>query len=75
MQGPRTAVLADGRVAVVGGEYTAANQSWNFTLTNMGMVFDPVTLSWQPLPPPPSTGSPNNSRQNASGRPLGFSRY
>ena len=53
-----SAVLADGRVAFVGGEYTGTNQ--NFTLTNLGAIFDPVTKVWQPLAPPPSTGSPNH---------------
>ena len=55
-----SAVLADGRVAIVGGEYTAANGQWNFALTNMGMIFDPVTAVWTPLTAPPSTGSPNH---------------
>jgi len=55
-----SAVLADGRVAVVGGEYLTANGQTNFALSNMGMLFDPVTDQWQPLTPPPSTGSPNH---------------
>jgi len=56
-----SAVLADGRVAIAGGEYTenGAGQA-NFTLTNMGAVFDPVSKQWQPLSPPASTGSPNH---------------
>lgn len=56
-----SAVLADGRVAIIGGEYTenSTGQS-SFTLTNMGAVFDPVSKQWQPLSPPPSTGSPNH---------------
>ena len=55
-----SAVLADGRVAVIGGEYTAVNGSFNFTLSNMGQIFDPTTQLWQPLQPPPATGSPNH---------------
>ena len=55
-----SAVLADGRVAVIGGEYTAVNGSFNFTLSNMGQIFDPTTQLWQPLPPPQATGSPNH---------------
>src|SRR5579863_1153678 len=55
-----SAVLADGRVAVIGGEYLIANGQANFTLSNMGMIFDPVTTLWQSLAPPPSTGSPNH---------------
>ena len=55
-----SAVLADGRLAVVGGEYTFANGNENFTLTDMGAIFDPVTKQWQMLAPPPSTGTPNH---------------
>lgn len=55
-----SAVLADGRVAVVGGEYTTTNGQTSFTLSDMGMLFDPVADRWQPLNPPPSTGSPNH---------------
>ncbi|MBV8852350.1 MAG: choice-of-anchor D domain-containing protein [Sinobacteraceae bacterium] len=55
-----SAVLADGRVAVVGGEYTTTNGQTNFALSDMGMLFDPVANRWQPLNPPPSTGSPNH---------------
>jgi hypothetical protein len=55
-----SAVLADGRVAVVGGEYLTANGETNFALSNMGMLFDAVADQWQPLTPPPSTGSPNH---------------
>ena len=55
-----SAVLADGRVVIVGGEYTYGNGQWNFALTNMGMIFDPVAQMWTPLAPPPSTGSPDH---------------
>lgn len=50
------AVLADGRVVMVGGEYNN-NQ---FALTNMGAVYDPVADNWTLIAPPPSTGSPNH---------------
>jgi hypothetical protein len=55
-----SAVLADGRVAIMGGEYTLANGKFNFTLSNMGQIFDPATQLWQALQPPPATGSPNH---------------
>jgi hypothetical protein len=38
-------VLADGRLALIGGEY---NQG-NFALTNLGAVYDPVKNTWTPL--------------------------
>jgi len=46
------AVLADGRAVVVGGEYIEQN----FTLSNKGAIFDPVTDTWTNLPPPPGPG-------------------
>lgn len=55
-----SAVLADGRVAIIGGEYTLANGKSNFTLSNIGQIFDPTTQIWQVLQPPPATGSPNH---------------
>ena len=55
-----SAVLTDGRLAIIGGEYTYANNQWNFALSNMGMIFDPVTNTWTPLAPPPVAGSPNH---------------
>ena len=55
-----SAMLADGRLAIVGGEYISTNGQSNFTLSDMGMIFDPVTRQWQPLAPPPSTGMPNH---------------
>lgn len=42
------AVLADGRVVIVGGEYNFGG----FALTNMGAIFDPTTNAWTPLTPP-----------------------
>jgi hypothetical protein len=43
------AVLADGRVVVVGGEY---NSSGQIVLSNKGAVYDPVTNTWTSLAPP-----------------------
>jgi hypothetical protein len=43
-----SAVLADGRVVVDGGEYN----NYNFTLTNQGGVYDPVADKWTKLNPP-----------------------
>jgi hypothetical protein len=45
------AVLADGRVVVIGGEYSGPNS--DFTLTNEGAIYDPRTDTWTPLTPPP----------------------
>lgn len=55
-----SAVLADGRVAVMGGEYNYVAGSADFTLSGTGMIFDPAAISWTALAPPPSTGSPNH---------------
>src|SRR5215471_11914355 len=44
------AVLADGRVIIEGGEFTGINE--DFTLTNEGAIYDPVTDSWTSVPPP-----------------------
>lgn len=43
-----SAVLADGRVVIVGGEYN----SGSFVLTNQGAIYDPVTNAWTTLAPP-----------------------
>ena len=43
-----SAVLADGRVVIVGGEYN----SGAFALTNQGAIFDPVKNTWSTLTPP-----------------------
>jgi hypothetical protein len=51
-----SAVLADGRVVVVGGEYN----NGSFALSNMGAIYDPKANTWTMLSPPPSTGSPNH---------------
>lgn len=43
-----SAVLADGRVVIVGGEYN----NGNFDLTNQGAIYDPSTATWTTLAPP-----------------------
>jgi hypothetical protein len=40
--------LADGRVLIEGGEYNFGQ----FTLTNLGAVYDPAANTWTPLTPP-----------------------
>ncbi|MBV9930115.1 MAG: hypothetical protein JO013_04135 [Alphaproteobacteria bacterium] len=50
------AVLADGRVLFVGGEYNQDDYRIPFgpsALTNMSAVFDPVTGGWTMIPAPP----------------------
>jgi hypothetical protein len=50
------AVLADGRVLFVGGEYNQDNYGIPFAptgLTNMSAVFDPVAQRWTMIAPPP----------------------
>ncbi len=50
------AVLPDGRVLFVGGEYNQDNYSLPFApsgLTNMSAVFDPIAGTWTMIPPPP----------------------
>ena len=44
-----SAVLADGRVVITGGEYN----NGAFTLTNMGAIYDPLANTWTPLSAPP----------------------
>jgi hypothetical protein len=44
------AVLADGRVIIEGGEYSGVYE--NFTLTNQGAIYNPVTNTWTSVPPP-----------------------
>jgi hypothetical protein len=43
-----SAVLADGRLVIVGGEYN----NGDFDLTNQGAVYDPATATWTTLAPP-----------------------
>ena len=44
-----SAVLADGRLLIEGGEYNFGV----FTLTNLGAIYDPRLNTWTPLNPPP----------------------
>jgi hypothetical protein len=44
-----SAVLADGRVVITGGEYN----NGVFTLTNLGAIYDPIANTWTPLAAPP----------------------
>lgn len=44
-----SAVLADGRVLLIGGEYNFGQ----FDLTNRGAIYDPIANAWNPLKPPP----------------------
>lgn len=45
-----SAVLADGRLIIVGGEYNKGN----FTLTNHGAIYDPAANTWATVAPPKS---------------------
>jgi hypothetical protein len=45
-----SAVLADGRVLIEGGEY---NLGGPFSLTNLGAIYDPVADAWTQVDPPP----------------------
>lgn len=47
-----SAVLADGRLLIEGGEYSGPKL--NFTLTNQGAIYDPTTGHWTPVDPPPN---------------------
>jgi len=44
-----SAVLADGRLLIEGGEYNPAN---NFALTNLGAIYDPLANTWTAVPAP-----------------------
>jgi len=45
-----SAVLADGRLLLEGGEYSDCGGT--FTLTNQGAIYDPVANTWTPVTPP-----------------------
>lgn len=47
-----SAVLADGRLIIEGGEYN----NGNFAFTNKGEIYDPVTNTWTPVKPPEGWG-------------------
>jgi hypothetical protein len=61
------ALLADGRVLFVGGEYNQNNYSLPFApsgLTNMSAVYDPAADHWQMIAPPPGVayiGDPSSA--------------
>ncbi len=48
-----SAVLADGRVLVMGGEYSDASGTFKQDWTGTGELYDPLTDSWSPTPAPP----------------------
>ena len=45
-----SAVLADGRLLLEGGEYSSCGAV--FSLTNQGAIYDPVANTWTTVPPP-----------------------
>ena len=53
-----SAVLADGRVLVCGGEYSDVSGSFSQDFTNTCEIYDPVADSWSTIPAPPSTANP-----------------
>ncbi|HZY95997.1 MAG TPA: hypothetical protein VFE35_02725 [Candidatus Cybelea sp.] len=42
-------VLADGRLAISGGEYNTPGNGYQLQLVNLGSVYDPVKNTWTPL--------------------------
>ena len=63
-------VLADGRLAISGGEYNSPGNGYDLQLTNLGAIYDPVKNSWTALSHPkkwqyigdsPSTVLPNGN--------------
>ena len=53
-----SAVLADGRVLVMGGEYSDASGTFKQDWTGTGELYDPLTDSWSPtLAPPFASGA------------------
>ena len=42
-------VLADGRLAISGGEYNSPSNGYDLQLTNQGSVYDPVKNAWTPI--------------------------
>jgi len=50
-----SAVLADGRVVIEGGEYNAASgQGCQAVWTNLGAIYDPKANKWTSIAPPPN---------------------
>jgi hypothetical protein len=58
-----SAVLPDGRVVVIGGEYNNGNKKW----TNIGFMYDPVTNTWSGQITVPSTWCCTNGRGTHTG--------
>jgi hypothetical protein len=55
-----SAVLPDGRVIIMGGEYNVACNSGNTEVwTSLGAIYDPVANTWAPVSPPSGTGWTN----------------
>jgi hypothetical protein len=48
-----SAVLADGRLAILGGEYNLGSLAFS----NMGAIYDPIADSWSMIPPPNTGGN------------------
>jgi hypothetical protein len=57
-----SSVLPDGRVFVVGGEYSGP-QDQRADDTNTGEIYDPVANSWSPIPDFPQTHFGDNSTE------------
>jgi hypothetical protein len=51
-----SAVLPDGRLLVVGGEYDAKFSAGSAVWTSQGAIYDPVANSWTSVSPPSGTG-------------------
>jgi hypothetical protein len=51
-----SAVLADGRLFVAGGEYSDASNHYVQDWTAKCEIFDPLTNAWSAVPPPPGLG-------------------
>jgi hypothetical protein len=59
-----SAVLADGRLAISGGEYNSGENNYQLQLTNLGAVYDPIANTWRKIGHPKGWGfigdSPNS---------------
>lgn len=64
-----SAVLADGRVIVCGGEYSDASGSFSQDDTNTCEIYDPVADSWSTIPAPTSTANPATTWTNVGDSP------
>jgi hypothetical protein len=54
-----SAVLADGRVAVCGGEWTDVSGAYTDDKTNSCEIYDPVADTWSPFASPTNPDSPD----------------